>query len=93
MLFLNGYTEERAKQDYESWEEKKVLCAVDFFLDKQRQEKRVNSMTVTMLIQRLQELEKQGKGEYHIANQYCGYIDRIGFNEVEKELILLESNK
>lgn len=47
-------------------------------------------MTLTEFIKRLQELEKQGKGEYLVIDQHYDYVEEIGIDENIKAVVVNE---
>lgn len=47
-------------------------------------------MTVKELIENLQELEKQGKGNYIVIDQHYDNIEDIGVNENIKAIVINE---
>lgn len=47
-------------------------------------------MTLTEFIKRLQELEKQGKGEYLVIAQDYDHIEEIGIDENIKAIVVNE---
>lgn len=47
-------------------------------------------MTLTEFINRLQELEKQGKGDYIVIDQHYDHVEEVGIDENIKAIVVNE---
>lgn len=47
-------------------------------------------MTVKELIENLQELEKQGKGDYIVIDQHYDHVEEVGIDENIKAIVVNE---